>query len=116
MTKQERLKAFEMRLDGCNWSEIGRQLGYTSNTVREDLLSCILSSPYRVRCVYPALRSVIEARYGGSISAFAGACGISYNTMYCMLTGKREIKGEKTADICAAAGLSPSEAFQREED
>lgn len=30
MTKQERLKAFEMRLDGRNWSEIGRELGYSN--------------------------------------------------------------------------------------
>ena len=34
MTKQERLKAFEMRLDGCKWAEIARALGYTSTTVQ----------------------------------------------------------------------------------
>ena len=33
MTKHERLKAFEMRLDGSNWSEIGRELGYSSTTI-----------------------------------------------------------------------------------
>ena len=37
MTKQERLKAFEMRLDGYKLIEIARALGYTSTAGKRDL-------------------------------------------------------------------------------
>ena len=33
MTKEERLKAFQMRLDGETWVDIGKTLGYAHNTV-----------------------------------------------------------------------------------
>lgn len=50
MTKQECMKAFEMRLNGRNWSEIGRELGYTSTAVRDDLLLCVSARPHQVTC------------------------------------------------------------------
>ena len=50
MTKQERLKAFEMRLDGCNWSQIARAVGFSSTTVHLDLVGFELSRPRLVNC------------------------------------------------------------------
>ena len=116
MTKHERLKAFEMRLDGSNWSEIGRELGYTSTTVKQDLQGCILSKPYQVNCVYPAIRRIITDRYDGSIRALADACGITYNAMYYTMSGKCIVSDQRKKIIANVLGIPPEEAFQREDD
>ena len=116
MTKQERLKAFEMRLDGCKWIEIARALGYTSTTVKQDLQGCVLSKPYQINCVYPAIRRIITDRYDGSIRALADACGITYNAMYYTMSGKCPVSAQRKKIISNVLGIPPEEAFQREED
>ena len=116
MTKHERLKAFEMRLDGSNWSEIGRELGYTSTTVKQDLQGCILSKPYQINCAYPAIRRIITDRYDGSIRALADACGITYNAMYYTMSGKCIVSDQRKKIISNVLGIPPEEAFQREDD
>ena len=68
MTKQERMKAFEMRIDGCNWTQIGRALGYASTTVQQDLMGCIMAKPRQVNCVYPAIKRVIVEEYSRLIA------------------------------------------------
>ena len=116
MTKQERLKAFEMRLDGYKWIEIARALGYTSTTVKQDLQGCVLSKPYQVNCVYPVIRRIITEYYGGSVRAFAQDCGITYNAMYYTLSGKCFVPPERQEVISKAIGIPPVEAFEREEE
>ena len=116
MTKQERLKAFEMRLDESNWSEIGRELGYTSTTVKQDLQGCVLSKPYQINCAYPAIRRIITDRYDGSIRALADACGITYNAMYYTMSGKCIVSDQRKKIIANVLGIPPEEAFQREDD
>ena len=116
MTKHERLKAFEMRLDGCKWIDIARTLGYTSTTVQQDLQGCVLTKPRQVHCVYPVIRRIITEDYGGSVRAFAAACGISYGAMYYTLSGKCFVPPERQEVISKAIGIPPVEAFEREEE
>lgn len=116
MTKQERLKAFEMRLDGCNWSQIARAVGYASTTVHQDLLGCVMTRPRLVNCAYPAIRQIITDQYGGSVSAFATALGMTQGAMYYTLSGKHEVSKKRKETISAAIGLPPETAFFREEE
>ena len=116
MTKQERLQAFEMRLDGCKWSEIARKLGYTQTTVKQDLQGCVLTKPYQINCPYTAIRRIITDRYDGSIRALADECGITYNAMYYTLSGKCPVSAQRQKIIANVLGIPPEEAFQREED
>ena len=116
MTKQERLKAFEMRLDGKSWSEIGRAIGYSSTAVQQDLQGCVLTKPRQVHCVYPVIRRIITEDYGGSVRAFAADCGISYGAMYYTLSGKCFVPPERQEVISKAIGIPPVEAFEREEE
>ena len=37
MNRQERLRAFQMRLDGKTWAEIGEEMHYTGQTVARDI-------------------------------------------------------------------------------
>ncbi len=116
MKRAERMQAFEMRLEGKGWSAIGRALGYSGNAVKQDLIGCVLSKPRQIACAYPAIRAVIEQRYGGCIKTFAEACGISYNAMYYTLSGRCFVPQDRQARICEVIGLAPAEAFEREED
>ena len=115
MTKQERMTAFEMRLEGRSWREIGQALGYSHTAVYNDLQSCIVTRPRQLICIYPALRQVIEQEYDGSINAFADACGVPYNTMYLTLSGRIRPNKRKSV-ICSVTGLPPEEAFRLKED
>lgn len=37
MNRRDRLRAFQLRLDGKTWAEIGEALNYTGQTVARDL-------------------------------------------------------------------------------
>ena len=115
MTKQERLKAFEMRLDGSSWAEIADALGYTANTVQCDLKACMIAAPRQVNCVYPAIRRIITERYGGSVRSFASACGVSQNSMYAVLPGKSRPNAYVIDAILKETGLHYEEAFRMED-
>ena len=71
MTRSERMKAFEMRLGGANWSEIGRELGYTSTTVRCDLVKIECGQEYIITSSYGSANTR-EGRTG-SQSCYDGA-------------------------------------------
>lgn len=116
MTKQERMKAFEMHLDGRSWSEIGRALGYSSANVYQDLKSCVLSNTRQFSCIYPAIRNAINCQFGGSVASFADACGMPNSAMYNLLSGRYTPGPERRASISAVIGLPPAEVFALEED
>ena len=116
MTKQERLRAFAMRLDGCSWSQIAQAVGYSSTTVHQDLLGCVMTRPRLVNCVYPVIRRIITDQYGGSVSALAAAPGMTQGAMYYTLSGKHEVSQKRKETISAAIGLPPETAFAREEE
>jgi DNA-binding phage protein len=116
MTNPERLRAFEMRLDGATWAAIAAQLHYTPEAIQKDLAACIRSAPHRIQCVYPAIRQAISQRYG-TIRAFSEQTGLSPNTLYYILSGRVNRPRKDAADaILLATGLTYEEAFRREED
>lgn len=116
MTNQDRIRAFRMRLDGSSWVQIGRELNYTPQHIRQDLERICCRKPRQLACAYPVLRRVIAEDYGGSISAFADACGLSYGAMYYTLSGTCTPSQERQKDICSVIGIPPEEAFRQEED
>lgn len=116
MTRPERLRAFELRLDGCTWAQIADEIGYSAQTVSADLQSCLATPPRVVRCCYPALRHVISTRFDNSIRAFAQHCGVRVNAMYYLLSGRSVSPNKELVDtVLVATGLTYEEAFRREE-
>ena len=111
MTKEERLKAFQMRLDGETWADIGKTLGYAHNTVQQDLKMVVCGEPWNVNCVYPSIKKIIIRDYGGSIAAFSRACGISNTSLYYTLTGRGKPSYRTALAIMATTGLTYTEAF-----
>lgn len=116
MTKNDRLKAFSMRLEGYSWQEIGRAIGYTGNTVRQDLTACLMVTPRQVRCAYPVIRRIIEDKYDCNIKTFAAACGMSDGAMRYTLSGQNLVPKKRKDAICSVIGIPPETAFRTEED
>lgn len=108
MTNSERRQAFDLRLLGRSWEEIGEQLRYAPTTVFEDMQDCLRGPQRTARCVYPDLRSVLAERYGGSVQAFAEDCGMNLNTAYAVLSGRCRMTESIAARIGQATGLSAS--------
>lgn len=115
MTRKERMKAFEMRLDGKNWVEIGKELGYSHATVYGDLRICILAQKKPVPCIYPAIARVIADHYDSSINAFAERCEVTYGSMYSLLSGRTTPRSLGPI-VCAVTGLSYEDAFRLNEE
>lgn len=117
MTRTERLKAFEMRLDGASWAAIGTALGYDASSVRLDLNSCVTTPPKKTRCCYPALQAVVDRRFNGSTKAFAEYCGLGANTVYYIFSGKTHNPQKHIVDaILLGSGLPYDEAFRMEDE
>lgn len=112
MTNEERLKAFEMRLNGIPWTEIGKTLGYSSSTVFSDLRSCVAATHSNGnRCVYPAIWAYISDRCSGSIREFAKQCGMPYGSVYNAITGRDTVSLKRRRHMAEVVGLPVEETF-----
>lgn len=113
MTRQDRLRAFEMRLDGMSWDAIGSAIGYDGKSVSADILACIKNAPRQPHIIFPALRECVVKNFGGSVRQLSDATGISRNTLYDVFTGKRLPSTATVNAILNTTGLSYEEAFRR---
>ena len=75
MTREERIKAFTMRIDGHNWQEIAREIGYADCTIKNDLSACIRIPPRPPSVLYPVIRMYIVENYGGVVKSFIQEIG-----------------------------------------
>ena len=73
MTREERIKAFTMRIDGHNWQEIAREIGYADCTIKNDLSACIRIPPRPPSVLYPVIRKYIVENYGGVVKSWAAS-------------------------------------------
>lgn len=114
MTDLERKRAFALRLQGNSWAEIGQALSYSESTVRQDMERCLRGTNRCVQTVYPALRSCIRRDFGGSVRAFARACGLPPRVLYAVLPGEKPMSADCAARIQAVTGLSEDQLRQKE--
>ena len=113
MTREERIKAFSMRLDGCSWQEIGKKMGYEPATVFGDVSRCIHKKRRNLPIVYPALCEICVHQFDGSISKMATAMGVSDSTLRNQLNGTCPPSGNTIRIVTEVFGLSFKDAFGR---
>ena len=77
MTKEERLEAFRLRMEGKTYEEIGAKLHYSARNVQKDLQSVVEKTAVNPNIIYPKLEEIIRTQCGGSINAFARALQVS---------------------------------------
>lgn len=113
MTRDERIKAFTMRIDGHNWQEIAREIGYCDSTIKNDLEACIRVPPRPPSVLYPVIRQYIVDQYGGVVKNFAyDVGGISYGQAYRMLSGRMPASKTFRENVARLMGIPAEDAFQ----
>ena len=86
MTKEELMKAFEMRIDGYTYEEIADKLCYTAGNIQYALKSAYrgdkatLRRAQRQGCAYPNLITEIFNSHA-SLKDFSRTCGVNYLTL-----------------------------------
>lgn len=113
MTRDERIRAFTMRVDGYNWQQIAREIGYCDSTIRNDLEACIRVPPRPPSVLYPVIRRYIVHNYGGVVKNFAHDVGVcSYNQAYQMLSGRTAASKSFRDGVAKLMGIPAEEAFR----
>lgn len=117
MTREEKIRAFAMRLDGMTFEEVAKEFGVTREYIRQ---ICYTPRKHSRRgkdfcCVYPGLKKWMrEHQY--SVSRLATEIGIQKSSVAWTgkLSGKRNITVKEAKKILAITGLTFEETFGEE--
>lgn len=115
MTREEKIKAFEMRMDGATLQQIGNEFGVTREYIRQ-VLTCNPRKPKEFRCIFPGLKEWMTKNEMSCVK-FALESKI-FKTGYVAwekFTGVRMLKMPEIKAILAYTGMTFEEAFGREE-
>lgn len=114
MTRDERIKAFTMRVDGYNWQQIAREVGYSDTTIKRDLEACVRVPPRPPAVIYPVVRKYIVDYYGGVVKSFIMDLndGISYSQAYQMLSGRVRATRDFRDCVAKHMGMTVEDAFK----
>ena len=114
MTNNERRRAFDLRLKGCTWAEIGRDLGYTYQAVQQDMEHVLTATfPNECRCPYPALADYIRLHHEGSISEFIRECGLPRKKSFNIIMGREPMTEDVEDRISFHTGIRKALLHQR---
>lgn len=116
MTREEKIEAFTMRLDGCTYQEIADKFGVTRQRVEQIVGKKIRKPRTGLRekgFLYPNL---IEWMYKKeiTITKLTELIGLSnYQVVTARLRGEKEFHIDEIDKILAASGMSYEFMFQR---
>ena len=112
MTKEEKLKAFEMRLDGCTYEKIGRAFGISKQAVSQAFGNVGVEKRKQrdFVCKYPNIKAWIKKNEMNCIT-FSEKIGFAYASVYQWFHGDRHPSKEAIDAILAVTGMTYEEAF-----
>lgn len=108
MTREEKIAAFTMRLDGYTCREIGERMGYTGQDISGCLLR-VLSGRKSARCIYPELSRWMR-EHGFNMVRLAEEMNYAPATLYSYLGGYKTLSPAFLETMERVTGLS-REAF-----
>lgn len=117
MTREEKVKAFEMSLDGATFQEIADAFGVSRQCIEQGLTRKIWRAPKKFECVFPVLKRWLDEQRL-SISRFnkaAKVCKYS-DSLRRKLAGDHAFTMHEIKAILAYTGLTFEEAFGVVED
>lgn len=112
MTKEDKVEAFRMRLEGCTLQEIGNRYGVTRAYIHQVLGCGITGRKYATACIYPGIaRWMSENEMNGC--QFNKKLGIFSRSslLYDRLEGKTQFKVDEIKRILEMTGMTFEEAF-----
>ena len=119
MTREEKLKACELRIDGYSYEDIGQTLNYHKETVYlffEKLLhDPALNKGVEQKIIYPALSQWMR-RNRVTISGFVRESGVSRTALQSTLFGLTKPRAKTINNILRVTGLDYETAFREVAD
>lgn len=113
MTKEELIKAFEMKVDGYSYEKIGETLGYTRQSVNCELHKVLSNRPISTeKSVFPNLTREIKSRYKTLIK-FCEVENLDYRHMNGVLRGEVKATADDVFDCCKLLENEWSYLFKR---
>ena len=118
MTREQKIEAFTMRIDGYAYQEIANKMGISQQAVRDCLLRSISRDSRNTRlfahCVYPNILKYM-CNHKMSLSGLANAAELNPNIVSRVLEGRNFTK-TSIDKILKATGMTYEEAFWRKEN
>lgn len=115
MTREDKIKAYVMCLDGATLQEAADRFGVTREYIRQ-IFNPRKRAPKEFSCIYPWLKNwIIE--HGYSCPMFQDACGLpfSYNALLQKCKGMSDFTMREIKMILAFTGMTFEEAFGKED-
>ncbi len=115
MTKDEKLAAFEMVLDGHTYEEIARKFGVSSQCINDMIHKPRKPRRGRMKCKYTGLSDWLKKNQVGAIELKDCFKANHRTAIYAKLSGKTALTVTEVKAILAYTGLTFEEAFGQEE-
>lgn len=114
MTREEKIEAFAMRLDGKTYEAIGERFGVSKQYIERILNTSTMkgASPLK-KIIYPNLGQYIKTHYNGVLN-FCRALGYeskNVTPMYKKLRGKSAMTISEVRNILNLTGMTFGECF-----
>lgn len=115
MTKEDKVKAYEMLLNGATYRECAERFGVSLQYIHKAIpISNSGNSKRWAKCIYPALAEFFCEK-GYSYTKVAELCGIRVQRIRSWLIGGFEIPKRGIDKILSITGMTYEEAFGRPE-
>lgn len=112
MTREEKIKAFEMSLDGATFQEIADAFGVSRQCIEQGLSRKQWRAPKKFECVFPALKIWLNEQHL-SVHRFNEAAKVCKhsNSLRQKLAGQYEFTMPEIKTILSYTGMTFEEAF-----
>ena len=119
MTRDQKIEAFTMRIDGYSYREIADKMGISKQAVQDTLKRCLSrggwDQAFCEKCVYPNIFKYMQD-HKINLSEFSTSTGIVYSNLSKFLKGASNPSQASIDKILKATGMTYEEAFWREEN
>ena len=114
MTREQYLRAFQMRLDGASYRTIAKELGMDSHSVKDRLGAVVSTNDYapfgRKAVEYPAIQDILR-QFDFKTSHIARECGMSQSTVTRVFLGPGMVTRKTMDKFLSAFGLTEEELY-----
>lgn len=117
MTKEEKIQAYSMRLDGYAYKEIADKIGCSITDIPREVLNMSyrpMSEKISELCVFKGLSNYIREN-NSSTSKIAEYVGLSNPNTYLKLVGKRGFRIDEVRKVLELTGMTFEECFALKE-
>ena len=115
MTRQEKITAFTMRIDGASYQEIGDYLGLSRQFVMKSMKRTLDERNIKTRCVYPAISQWMNRHRVNGAELSRKLCYVQ-GTVYQYLGGYVEPSRFFREAMSKLTGISEEILFRRLSD